>query len=56
MKKWDLKNADAFVIRVLKEGYIEQVKAYTGDQLVEEAQSKGAVFWNQFCFIKGSFT
>jgi len=42
----DLKNADAFMIRVMKEGYLDQQKAWTGNQLVKDAQSKGAVYWN----------
>ena len=42
----DLKRADAFVIRVMKEGYLDQRKAWTGEQIVREAKKKGAVFWN----------
>ncbi|MGI9317033.1 MAG: hypothetical protein ACR2QW_06855 [bacterium] len=42
----DLKRADAFVIRVMKEGYLDQRKAWTGEQIVKEAKKKGAVFWN----------
>lgn len=42
----DLKRADAFVIRVMKDGYLDQKKAWTGEQIVKEAKSKGAVFWN----------
>ena len=44
--KKDLDDADAFVLRIMKEGYIDQQKAYTGEQLVNEAKSKGVVFWN----------
>ena len=44
--KKELKNADAFVIRVMKEGYLDQQKAYTGEQMVAEAKSKSTVFWN----------
>lgn len=44
--KVDLNRADAFVLRVIKEGYHDQHKSWTGEQLVKEAQSKGAVFWN----------
>jgi len=44
--KLDLKRADAFVLRVMKEGYLDQRKSWTGEQLVKEAKSKGAVFWN----------
>ena len=42
----DLENADSFVIRVMKEGYHDQQKSWTGEQIVREAQSKGGVFWN----------
>jgi len=34
------------MIRVVKEGYHHQQKAWTGEQLVDESKSKGAVFWN----------
>ncbi len=44
--KRQLKRADSFMIRVMKEGYLDQQKAWTGDQLVDESKSKGAVFWN----------
>ena len=46
MTKEELEDADAFVIRVMKSGYHEQKKSYTGKQLVDEAKSKGTVFWN----------
>lgn len=42
----DLKRADAFVIRVMKDGYLDQKKAWTGEKIVKEAKSKGAIFWN----------
>jgi hypothetical protein len=42
----DLKNADAFIVRIIKEGFLDQEKAYTGKQMVTEAKSKGTVFWN----------
>ena len=42
----DLRRADAFVIRVIKDGYLDQKKAWTGEQIVKEAKSKGAVYWN----------
>jgi hypothetical protein len=44
--KKDLKNADAFIVKVIKDGYLDQQKAWTGQQLVNEAKSKGTVFWN----------
>ena len=46
MTKEQLEDADAFVIRVMKNGYHEQKKSYTGKQLVDEAKSKGTVYWN----------
>ena len=42
----ELKRADSFMIRVMKEGYLDQQKAWTGGQFVEESKEKGAVFWN----------
>lgn len=42
----DLKRADSFIIRVMKEGYLDQQKSWTGEQIVKEAKSKGGVFWN----------
>jgi hypothetical protein len=44
--KKDLENADAFIVKVIKDGYLDQQKAWTGQQLVNEAKSKGTVFWN----------
>ena len=44
--KSELEDADAFIVRVMKEGYLDQEKAYTGQQMVSEAKSKGTVFWN----------
>lgn len=41
----DLDNADAFVVRVMKEGYLDQQKSWTGEQMVNEAKSKGVVYW-----------
>ncbi len=46
IKSRDLKNADSFMIRVMKEGFLDQQKAWTGEQFIDEAKSKGAVFWN----------
>ncbi len=44
--KSELDDADAFIVRVMKEGYLDQEKAYTGQQMVSEAKSKGTVFWS----------
>jgi len=46
ISKKRLKRADSFMIKVVKEGYHDQQKAWTGEQLVDESKSKGAVFWN----------
>lgn len=42
----ELDNADAFIVKVIKQGFLDQEKAYTGEQLVNEAKSKGTVYWN----------
>ncbi len=42
----DLKRADSFVIRVMKDGFLDQHKSWTGEQIVDEAKTKGGVFWN----------
>lgn len=44
--KTQLKKADAFVIKVVKDGYLDQQKAYTGREMVGEIEEKGRVFWN----------
>lgn len=41
-----LDDAAGFVLQVQKEGYYNQQKSWSGDQLQEEAQDKGRVFWN----------
>ena len=41
-----LRKADSFVLRVVKEGYFDQQKAWTGKDLAEQIESKGRVFWN----------
>ena len=46
ISKEDLKRADSFRIKVMREGYIDQEKAWTGEQMIDEIKSKGAVFWN----------
>ncbi len=44
--KTQLRKADAFVLRVLKEGYLDQQKSWSGKDLLEQVESKGSVFWN----------
>ena len=41
----DLNRADSFVIRVMKYGYHYQQKSWTVEQILNEAQSKGGVYW-----------
>ena len=41
-----LRQADAFVLRVVKEGYLDQQRSWSGDDLVEQIEDKGRVFWN----------
>lgn len=38
--------SEAFVLRVVKERYLDQQKSWTGDELADEVRSKGRVFWN----------
>lgn len=44
--KTQLRKADSFVLRVVKEGYFDQQKSWTGEDLSEEIDEKGQVFWN----------
>lgn len=44
--KTQLRKADAFVLRVVKEGYLDQQKSWSGDDLVDQIEEKGRVFWN----------
>lgn len=41
-----LNNADAFVLRVIQNGYVDQTKEWSGKRLEAEAKEKGSVFWN----------
>ena len=42
----DLDHADAFILKVIKEGYLDQQKAFTGKDFAKETKEKGSVFWN----------
>lgn len=42
----NLKRADAFVLRIMKEGYIDQQKEWNGSSLIDETKEKGRIFWN----------
>jgi hypothetical protein len=41
-----IKSADAFVLRVMKDGYLDQQKSFSGEELIDQVDSKGRVFWN----------
>ena len=41
-----LKRDDAFVLRVVKEGYLDQQKTLSGDDVAAQLKEKGRVFWN----------
>lgn len=41
-----LKDADAFILRVMKDGFIDQQKAWNGAEVVDQVKEKGTVFWN----------
>ncbi|MEM7193677.1 MAG: hypothetical protein AAF402_01920 [Pseudomonadota bacterium] len=49
---WD--HADAFVLRVMKEGYLEQQKSFTARDFYREVQEKDTVFWNPKLIPAGS--
>ncbi len=42
----NLKRADAFVLRIMKEGYFDQQKEWKGTSLVDESKDKGRIFWS----------
>ena len=44
--KKTLKKAEAFRMRVMKEGYSEQIRDWTGQDLRDEIEEKGRLFWN----------
>jgi hypothetical protein len=41
-----LKREDAFVLRVVKEGYLDQQKTLSGSDVTAQLKDKGRVFWN----------
>ena len=41
-----LRKADAFVLRVMKEGYLDQQRSWTGPEMLDELSAKKRVFWN----------
>lgn len=44
--KAELDDSHSFVFRVFKEGYLEQTKEWRGNDLEEEEDEKGHMFWN----------
>ena len=44
--KRQLKKAEAFRIKVLKNGYHDQVRDWNGKEIEEEIDEKGHLFWN----------
>jgi hypothetical protein len=46
LTKARLKSSDAFTMRVLKDGYLEQRKTWGGKDVKEQIESIGKVFWN----------
>lgn len=44
--KKTLKKAEAFRMRVMKDGYNDQVRDWTGKDLGAEIDEKGRLFWN----------
>lgn len=42
----NLEENTAFVLRVVKDGYLEQQKSWSGDELADEIKDRGKVFWN----------
>lgn len=42
----NLNDADAFILRIVKEGYLDQVREWSGAALSQEIDDKGRVFWN----------
>jgi hypothetical protein len=42
----DLKKAEAFRIKVFKNGYHDQVRDWNGGEIEEEIDEKGHLFWN----------
>lgn len=41
-----LRHAEAFRIKIIKDGYSDQVRDWNGDEIKAEIQEKGHVFWN----------
>jgi hypothetical protein len=46
ISKRNLRNADAFVLRLVSEGYNDQTREWSGAALELEVEDKGRVFWN----------
>ncbi|KAA3625858.1 MAG: hypothetical protein DWQ08_08865 [Proteobacteria bacterium] len=46
ISKSRFKANEAFVLRVVKDGYLDQQKSWSGDELADEMRDKEKVFWN----------
>lgn len=44
--KDELDDSHAFVFRAFKEGYLDQTKEWRGEELEDEEDEKGHMFWN----------
>ena len=41
----DLDSDDTIQIKVMRNGYLDQIKEWNGEQFLEEAEDKGMIFW-----------
>lgn len=46
IKKKDLKRANALRVRVMREGYSDQIKDFAKNDIQAEIEEKGRLFWN----------
>jgi hypothetical protein len=46
VSKKEIKNAQAIVLRAMKEGYFDQSKVWKGEAFLDEHEQKGRIFWN----------
>lgn len=45
MDSSSLDNSTTITFKVMRRGYLDQVKKWTGEQLLEEYESAGQIFW-----------
>lgn len=46
IRKKDLKRANALRVRVMREGYVDQIKDFAKQDMEGEIEEKGRLFWN----------